>query len=79
MDTKLSPEISTALRTSPSTPLRVVDPLTNRRYVIVDEADFARLEVANAIRRGISQMEAGLGQPLDQAMNEVRSLLRQRQ
>jgi hypothetical protein len=79
MDTELSPEISVALRASKSNSLLVVDPVTNRRYVIIDAEEFARLEDANAIRQGISQMEAGLGQPLDEAMNEVRSLLRQRQ
>jgi hypothetical protein len=79
MDTELSPEISSALRASKSHSLLGVDPVTNRGYVIIDAEEFASLEDANAIRRGISQMEAGLGQPLDEAMNEVRSLLRKRQ
>lgn len=79
MDIELSPEISTALRASKSNPLTVVEPVTNRRYVIFDADEFTRLEDADAIGRGVSQMEAGLGQPLDEAMNEVRSLLCQRQ
>ncbi len=78
MDTKLTQEISMALQASSQSHLTVIDPMTNRRYVIVDADEFARLEDAGAIRQGISEMEAGLGQPLGEAMDEVRQMLRQR-
>ncbi len=78
MENQLSPDQSQALALSTDSRLTVVDPTTNRRYVLVDAEDFARLEDLDAIRTGISQMESGLRQPLAEAMNDVRDTLRNR-
>lgn len=78
METNLTPEQSSALRASSEHRLSVVDPSTNRRYVIVDADDLASLESIAAIRNGIVQMEQGIGQPLSDAMNDVRKELQRR-
>ena len=78
MENHLSPDQSQALALSADARLTVVDPTTNRRYVLVDAEDLARLEDLDAIRTGLSQMESGLGQPLAEVMNDVRDTLRSR-
>lgn len=62
--------------------LEVVDPETNRRYVVVEEElhrqAMAALEAKRtreAIARGIADMEAGRGKPLDEAFEDIRRRL----
>ena len=67
MDTNLTPEQLQALGSTGEEPLIFVDPVTNRKYVLVAADDFSKLETVAAIRTGISQMEAGEGQELVEA------------
>ena len=55
----------------------VVDPAANREYVLVSTSEFEEIRSIEAIRRGIAQMEAGKGQPLAEAMNDIRNQLKQ--
>jgi hypothetical protein len=73
MDTNLTPEQSQALGTTGEEPLTIVDPATNRKYVLVAADDFSKLETVAAIRSGLSQMEAGEGQELNEAFRDIRS------
>ena len=78
METNLTVEQSNALNASSERRLTVLDPVTKRRYVIVDELTLSKLESIEAIRVGIAQMELGEGQPLSEAMDDVREQLRRR-
>ncbi len=78
METNLTVEQSNALNASSERRLTVLDPVTKRRYVIVDELTLSKLESIEAIRAGIAQMELGKGQPLSEAMDDVREKLRRR-
>lgn len=75
MENQLSPDQSAALAASPETRLTIIDPSTQQRYVLITADEYARFESLDAIGRGISQMESGQGQPLDDAMIEIRQLL----
>ena len=55
----------------------VVDPATNREYVLVSTSEFEEIRSIEAIRKAITQMEAGTGQPLAEAMNDIRNQLKQ--
>jgi len=77
MSTQLTPERSTALNSSSDQRLVVVDPATNREYVLVTTSEFEEIRSVEAIRRGIAQMEAGKGQPLTEAMKDIRNQLKQ--
>jgi len=55
--------------------LVVVDPATNREYVLVSTTEFEELQGIEAIRKGIAQMEAGKAQPLAGVMNDIRNKL----
>jgi len=46
--------------------------------VLISEDEYYRLEDLDAIRQGISQMESGKGQPLSEAMNDIRRSLQSR-
>ena len=82
---KLSDEIIQALMESKGEPLSVEVPGSDRRYVVVEESAFDEAQAAlesqrnvEAIRIGVKQMEAGLGRPLDEAMDEIRERFLQR-
>ncbi len=76
MENQLSPDQSAALAASPEARLTIVDPSTRRWYVLISADELARLENLDAIGRGISQMESGQGQPLGDAMSEIRQSLK---
>ncbi|MEQ1828306.1 MAG: hypothetical protein ABL921_20265 [Pirellula sp.] len=78
MDAQLTIEQSNALNSSGGHRLTVLDPVTNRRYVIVDEQELAKLETIQSIRMGIDQLELSQGQTLNDAMDDVRKQLRLR-
>jgi len=78
MENQLSPDQSAALAASPNARLAVVDPSTQQRYVLIAEDEYSRLEDLDAIRQGILQMESGQGQPLCEAMNDIRRSLQSR-
>jgi len=82
MITKLTKELSEALQASGQHALEVIDPQTNRTYLIVDSEMHRRAmealrqqEDLAAIAEGISQMEAGQGRPLDEAFTQMRAQL----
>ena len=82
MTQKLSKDIATALHAAGIEGLQVVDPDTNRIYIILDEETHRRAMNAlraqqdhNAITEGIEQMEAGQGMPAEQALIELRTRL----
>jgi len=88
MTAKLSKELADALHATGESELEVVDPDTNRTYMIVDSNVHRRAMEAlrrqqdrDAIAQGIAEMEAGEGTSLDGAFSEIRSnlALRQRQ
>lgn len=82
MAATLTKEQIEALHASPGDAIKVVDPETNRRYVVVDE-DLHRQAMSaleakrthEAIARGLADLEAGRGKPLDQAFEDVRQRL----
>ena len=57
-DAELTIEQSNALISAERHHLTLLDPVTNRRYVIVDEKELAKLETQQAIRSGIDQIGA---------------------
>ncbi|MDA0831931.1 MAG: hypothetical protein O2955_01070 [Planctomycetota bacterium] len=82
MSAKLTKELSEALRAANDRELEVVDPLTQRTYVIVDGEIHRRAMDAlrrqhdrDAIAEGLAQMESGCGKPVDVAFTEMRSRL----
>ena len=82
MTAKLSKELTDALHATGESELEVVDPETNRTYMIVDSETHRRAMEAlrrqqdrEAIARGIAEMEAGQGKPLDEAFAEMRTRL----
>lgn len=75
MIAKLSKELSDALQANGTEELEVVDPQTQRVYVICDVAvhqQAKRVLDRDAIREGIVQMESGMTQPIDEAFEEMR-------
>ncbi len=77
MDTELTPEQSKALEQTDGMSLPVFDPVSNKKYVLIPADEFNKLESIAAIKEGIRQMENGEGQPLDEAMFDVRSSLKE--
>ena len=80
--TTLSNELSRALRATGDNELEVVDPETQRTYVVVD-ADLHRQAMValrrqqdrEAIAQGIAEMEAGEGMPVEEARRLARERL----
>ncbi|MCA9202652.1 MAG: hypothetical protein KDA59_06395 [Planctomycetales bacterium] len=79
MAAKLTPELVSALHATGDGELEVIDPLSNRLYLIVDGETHRRAMEAlrrqqdhEAIAEGIAQMEAGEGKPLDRAFADMR-------
>lgn len=82
---KLNEEVAQALMKCNGEPLSVEVPGSDRRFVLVEQSTYdeamATLEYqrnVEAIRVGVRQMEAGMGRPLDAAMNGIREKLIQR-
>lgn len=82
MIAKLSIELAAALHANGDGELEVVDPETERTYILVDRDTHCRAMEAlrrqqshAAIAAGLAQMEAGAGQPIDQAFSDMRSRL----
>ena len=80
---KLPEELANALHANGPDGLEVIDPATNRVYVIVDSDAYRKVLVAlrrqndrDAIAEGLAQMEAGEGKPAEQAFEEMRERLR---
>ncbi|MEM6692742.1 MAG: hypothetical protein AAF664_25160 [Planctomycetota bacterium] len=79
MTAKLTPEQASALHAAGDM-LPVLDESTNHVYVVVDLDVHERAmkalrerEDLDAIKEGVRQMEAGEGQPLDEAFAEIRA------
>lgn len=80
--TNLSNELSRALRATGDNELEVVDPETQRTYVVVD-ADLHRQAMValrrqqdrEAIAQGIAEMKAGRGIPAEDARRSARERL----
>ncbi len=82
---KLSEEQIQALGDCDGEPLFLELPGSDRRFVLVEQSTFdeamAALEYqrnVEAIRVGVRQMEAGMGRPFDEAMDDIREKLIQR-
>ncbi|GAB4154199.1 MAG: hypothetical protein Tsb009_30770 [Planctomycetaceae bacterium] len=82
MAAKLTKELVTALHAAGDDGLEVVDPETNRLYLIVNEETHRQAMLAlkalrdrEAIAEGIAQMEAGQGQPAEQVFEDLRTRL----
>ena len=82
MITKLTRELADAVNASEATGLEVVDPSTNRIYVIVDGEThrramdaLRRVQDVESIQRGAVQADAGEGIPLDDADRRLREEL----
>ncbi len=82
MTEKLTKELASALHAAGNDRLEVVDPETNRVYLIVDEETHRRAMQAlraqqdcEAVAEGVSQMNAGEGKPVEQAFEEIRTRL----
>lgn len=82
MSAKLSKELADALHATGECQLEVVDPDTNRTYIIVDSEVHRRAMEAlrrqqdrDAIAQGIAEMEAGEGISVDEARKFTRERL----
>jgi hypothetical protein len=82
MITNLNKEMVAALRTSGDEGLEVVDPETQRVYVVVDANVHRKAMEAlrcqqdrQAIAQGIAELEAGEGMPIDEARRLTRERL----
>lgn len=82
---KLSEEVAEALRASKGEPVSVDVPGFDRRFVVVDQAThdaaMAALELqknVDLIRVGVNEMEAGLGRPFDEAMDDIKNKFMER-
>jgi predicted transcriptional regulator len=82
MTAKLTKELADALHATGESELEVVDPDTNRTYIIVESDTHRRAMEAlrrqqnrDAIAQGIAEMEAGEGTALDEAFDEIRATL----
>ena len=76
MTAKLTKDLSDALHENLNDRLSVVDPTNNRLYVLIEASTLAELErqdTHRAIQAGLNSMESGGGQPLNQAMAELRA------
>ena len=80
MTPKLNAELSNALQISEGE-LEVIDPATNRTYVVVEQAVLARAKAVlerqeqedlAAVKRGLQDVEAGRTMPLDEAFDSIR-------
>lgn len=79
MTIHLTPQIAAALQASENHQLELVDPQTNKVFVICDLEMHRKVKAIldrDAIANGIAQMEAGEGQPLDEAFEELRQELK---
>lgn len=82
MIAKLTEEQIAGLNASFHGDLEVIDPMTQRRYFLVDaeihqqamEA-LRREEDKRSIAQGIAEMEAGLGLPVDEVFKKIRAKL----
>jgi hypothetical protein len=82
MITKLTQELADAVNAAETDGLEVVDPTTNRTYVIVDGEThlramdaLRRVQDVESIQRGAIQADAGEGIPLAEADQRLRSEL----
>jgi hypothetical protein len=82
MTVQLSKELADALRATDDHELELIDPETHRRYVLVDSEThllamraLQRQQDLDAIARGLREMEAGGGEPLEQAFADIRRRL----
>lgn len=80
MTAKLNTESSDALHAAGDSSLEVVDPTTNRVYVIIDSEThreameaLQRQRDIESLQRGIDQAEAGDGIPLEEADRRLRA------
>ena len=82
MDVELNSEILDALHAAGENPLRVVDPQTNRAFVIIDEETHQQAMEAlrksqdrDSIARGVAEMNAGEGRSVGEAIEDIRGRL----
>lgn len=82
MTTKLTKDLTAALHAAGDNELEVVDPETQRTYVVVDVAvhrqameALRRQQDREAIAQGIAEMEAGEGLPIEEARRLARERL----
>ena len=78
MTAKLSQELSDALQASGDHCLELVDPQTQRVYVLCDRETHQRVKRvldSQTIADGIRQMESGETQPLNEAFEQMRTEL----
>ncbi|MBA4031762.1 MAG: hypothetical protein C0478_12855 [Planctomyces sp.] len=80
MIAKLTEELAAALHSSGEGELEVVDPDTQRMYVVVDASlhrqamdALRRQQDRDAIAQGIAEMKAGKGIPLNEAFDDIRA------
>ena len=82
---ELNEDVAMALKASHSQTLSVEIPGFESRFVLVEQSTYDEATAAleyqrnvEAIRVGVRQMEAGMGRPLDEAMDDIREKLIQR-
>ena len=82
MIARLNQELTAALHATGDRELELIDPETQRQYVLVDSDTFhqamdalRRQQDREAITAGLAQWEAGEGRPLDEAFEALRTRL----
>ena len=78
----LTPELTAAFIASDDRELELIDPETQRRYVLVDSDTYHQAKEAlrsqqdrEAISAGLAQLEAGEGRSLDESYQAMRTRL----
>ena len=85
MTIRLNDEVSDAIRAAGDKPVPVIDPSSNRVYLIVDPSNPAdaieairRQEALSAVQQGIDSMESGNGISIDESQRRTEETLRSR-
>lgn len=75
MAAKLTPDLQKALREAGSQPLEFLDPDTGTFYVLIAKEQVVTRNDVASIQRGIEQMNAGLGRPIDESKADLEKRL----
>ena len=75
MAAKLTPDLQKALRDAGSRPPEFLDPETGTFYVLIAKEQVVTREDVASIQRGIEQMNAGLGRPVEESKADLEKQL----
>ena len=71
MTVELTPDLQQVVRNAGTTPVEFLDPETGIRYVLIPKDQLVTREDVASIQRGIEQMEAGRGRPIEESRADI--------